>query len=136
MRGVERDDHHTCSTRRLWEYDSVYAEIRNNPSLIAHDLARAAHNLLHLNTAHVPLISYHTALRVANRMPRDLEVLDGIDEMSTIIEQSSRHPKIKPIEIAQNELAVRALREQIPFIRHGLPTTKTIIDVSHGGLTS
>lgn len=126
---VERNDHHTCSEAALWQVYEAHEAIRQNPSMIAHNMARAVHNLLHLNTAHVPLLSYHTAQRVANRLPRDLDVIDGIDTVSKLVEQSARHPKIKPIEIEQDALAVRALRDQIPYIKHGLPNTSTVIDL-------
>ncbi len=133
---IERDAHHTMHQRKLHEVYEAHRALRENPSLIARNLARSAHNLLHLNTAHVPLLSYHTAAFAAGKLDRDLHVLDGIDELSLLVDRSARHPRIKPIEVDQDQLAIRALREQIPFIKHGLPSTKTIIDLSLGGTQS
>jgi len=126
MRRLERDDHHTQHTKRVHEVYPVHAAIRENPSMIAHGMARVVHNLLHSELPPVPLLSYHTALRVANRLPRDLDIFEGIDEFSRIVEQSARHPKIKPLEIDIDALAVRVLREQIPYIREGMPRSSTI----------
>lgn len=133
---VERDAHHTMHRRRLHEVYEVHRALRENPSLIAHDLARSAHNLLHLNTAEVPLLNYHTAQYAAGRLGRDLNVLDGIDELSLLVDRAHRRPKVKALEIEQDQLAIRALREQIPFIKHGLPSTKTIIDLTREGRKS
>lgn len=129
MDRIERDNHHTLHRRKLYEVYDVHRSLRENPSLIAHRLARSAHNLLHLNTADVPLLSYHTALYATSRLDRDLGVLDGIDALSKLVEQSAERPKIKPLEIDQDALAIRALREQIPYIKEGLPNTKVIIDL-------
>lgn len=123
----ERDNHHTLHQRKVHEVYTVYQAIRENPSMIAHRLARTAHNLLHIETAPVPLLNYYTAMRVANRLPTDLDIFDGIDEFSRLVEESNKHPKIKPIEIDQNELVIRALRAQIPYLEEGMPSNRRII---------
>jgi len=122
----ERDSHHTMYQRKVHEIYPVYQSIRENPSMIAHGLARTAHVLLHAETSPIPLLNYYTALRVANRLPSGLDVLDGIDEFSRLVEESNRHPRIKPIEIDQNELVIRGLRAQIPFIQQGYSTRRII----------
>lgn len=124
---IERDDHHTMHQQKVHEVYPVYQSIRNNPSMIAHGLARTAHNLLHRETSPVPLLNYYTAMRVANRLPSGLYVTDGIDEFSRLVEESNKHPKIKPIEIDQNELVIRALRAQIPYLEEGMPSNRRII---------
>lgn len=66
----ERDSHHTMYQRKVHEIYPVYQSIRENPSMIAHGLARTAHVLLHAETSPIPLLNYYTALRVANRLPK------------------------------------------------------------------
>ena len=123
----ERDNHHTLHQRKVHEVYPVHQAIRENPSMIAHRLARSAHTLLHIETAPVPLLNYYTAMRVANRLPTDLDIFDGIDEFSRLVEESSKHPKIKPIEIDQNELVVRAIRAQLPYLAELKDTRRIIV---------
>ena len=123
----ERDAHHTLFERKSWELRPESYVLRENDSLIAHNLARTAHNLLHKMNSPVPVPGYHTLVRVSNRMPRGLDVESGIDTFCKLVDDSNKHPSIKPLEIKLNELCIESLRAQLPYIQDGLPSKRGII---------
>jgi len=127
MTGMIRfNEHHTAHTRGFWEGHPASLEIRENPSMIAHKLGVAAHNLIHKETMAVPVPSLHTIQFVARELPRNLDVLDGIDQYSLLVEKSLRHPRVKPLERELGGLSIRAIREQIPYLKD-FYTNKTIL---------
>ena len=124
-----RDNHHACSFEREWSVRPEAMAIRENTSLIAHNLARTAHNLLHYMTAPVPVPGIHTLNFVAHRLENGLDVVSGIDRYSTLVELSLRNPKTKYVDRKLGELSVEAMRAQIPFIVDGLPNEQRRIFV-------
>ena len=116
-----RDNHHACNFEKEWSVRPDALAIRENPSLIAHNMARSAHNLLHYMTAPVPVPGIHTLKFVAQRLDSGLDVITGIDKYSTLVELSLRHPKTKCVDRRLGELSVEAMRAQIPYIVDGLP---------------
>lgn len=124
---VERDTHHPCHDRLSWEARPESIAIRENDSMLARDMGRKAHDLLHYMTAPVPVPSMHTLQYVANRLPSGLDVISGIDTYSSLVEQAIKHPKAKYIEKELGLLSIQAIRAQIPYIEDGLPSTRRII---------
>ena len=92
--------------------------------MLARDMGRKAHDLLHYMTAPVPVPSMHTLQYVANRLPSGLDVISGIDTYSSLVEQAIKHPKAKYIEKELGLLSIQAIRAQIPYIEDGLPEYK------------
>lgn len=117
---VRRDDHHLFHERVRWEQYEAGRAIRE--STIARGLGRAAHELLHAETAAVPVPGYHSLLRIAGQMDKHYDnPLKGVDDYSFAVEFANKHPKAKDIEIELNNLSVRALRSQIPYLKELLP---------------
>lgn len=114
------DCHHTLHSAVEWTARPQAEALRENPSLKV-TMARSAHNLLHYMTAPVPVPGIHTLDFVARRMDTGLDILSGIDQYSTLVEASLKHPKAKYVEKALGELSIQALRAQIPYITDGLP---------------
>lgn len=56
-----------------------------------------------------------------------VNVFQGIDDFSFAVDAISKHRLMKPGENQVNQLASSLLREQIPFIRDGLPSRKLYI---------
>lgn len=111
----EYDAHHLCHSRKTWEVYPAGAYIRSQ--LIARNMARSVHNLLHENEAPVPVPGYHTLMRIAGALPKGLDLLEAVDTYCFAAEDSNKHPKIKPIEIELNTLSIRALRAQLPYVK-------------------
>ena len=113
-----RDDHHLAHYDQEWSLRPEGLYIRQQ--LIARGINRAVHNLIHRECAPVPVPGVHTLQRVANRLTPGLDLFDAVDDYTRLVEQSNRHPKIKPIEISLNNLSIEALRAQLPYVRDGL----------------
>ena len=47
--------------------------------------------------------------------------LKGVDDYSFAVELANKHPKVKDVEIELNNLSVRALRAQLPYLSDLLP---------------
>lgn len=127
MSSRERDCHHLAHDRISWSARSQGLDIRNNSSMIARRMPRAEHELLHFMTAPVPVPGFHTLKYVAERLPSGLDVISGIDTYSSLVEESSRHPKAKYVERRLAELSIEAMRGQIPYLRELLPSKRRII---------
>ena len=121
----ERDDHHLAHYGKEWMLRQEGKFIRDQ--LVARSLARVVHNELHKYEGPPPVPQYHTLQRVANRMPRGLPIFDAIDAYCLLVDESSRHPRISPIEIQLNNLSIEGMRRQIPFLREGLPNPRRIL---------
>jgi len=124
---TRRDAHHTLHDRVSWSARPQAEYIRKNSSMIAHDIARTAHNLLHRMTEQVPVPGICTLQYVANRLPSGLDVISGIDTYSSLVEQSLKNPKTKPIERQIGMLSIEAIQAQKDYIIDGLPTNRRII---------
>ena len=120
---VPKDDHHLFHERVRWNQYEAGRAIRE--STIVRGLGRAAHELLHTETAAVPVPGYHSLLRIAGQMESYYsDPSDGIDAYCTAVELANKHPKIKDIEVEINNLSIRALRAQLPYIQELLPTNR------------
>ena len=117
---VTKDDHHLFHERVRWNQYEAGRAIRE--STIARGLGRAAHELLHAETAAVPVPSYHSLIRIASEMDKHYQnPLKGVDDYSFAVELANKHPKVKDVEIELNNLSVRALRAQLPYLSDLLP---------------
>lgn len=121
----EKDSHHLMHFRKEWIVRPQAEYIRDQ--MIAHGLARTAHNALHAECGAVPVPGYHTLQRVARQLKPGLDIYERIDDYCDLVEESNRHPRIKPLEIDLNNISIEALRLQIPFLIDGLPSTRSIV---------
>ena len=125
MRAV-RDDHHLFHERVRWEQYEAAKAIRE--STIARGLGRSAHELLHAETAAVPVPNYHSLLRIAGQMESYYQnPLEGIDDYTRAVDMANKHPKIKDIEVEINNLSILALRAQIPYLKDLLPKNVRVL---------
>lgn len=125
-RPIEFDDHHPFDARKYWEVYEPSKLIRR--TIIARGMARSAHELLHLECTAVPPLSYDSVSQVAKNMSFHYrDVFEGIDDFCFAVDIANQHEKIRPGEVQLNLLAVDALRSQIPFIRQGLRSDRTIV---------
>ena len=114
-----RDRHHLLHDRVSWEARSHSAVVRNNNSLIAHDMLRLDHELLHRETAHIPVPGINTLIYLASNLESSLPALKGIDRYSHLVEESLRNPRTKDVERQLGELSIQAMRAQIPYVKQG-----------------
>ena len=121
-----RDDHHLFHERVRWEQYEAGKAIRE--STIARGLGRSAHELLHAETAAVPVPNYHSLLRIAGQMESYYQnPLEGIDDYTRAVDMANKHPRAKDIEKEVNNLSVRALRAQIPYLKELLPKNVRVL---------
>lgn len=117
--GYEKNNHHTAFNRLEWSLRPQGLYIRENSSMIARGMSVAAHNLLHEMCPPVPVPQHYTLMHVARDLPQGLDIVQGIDTYCELVEESNRHPRIKPVERQLNLLSIEAIRQQLPFIREG-----------------
>ena len=123
---VARDDHHLFHERVRWEQYEAGKAIRE--STIARGLVRSAHELLHAETSAVPVPNYHSLLRIAGQMESYYQnPLEGIDDYTRAVDMANKHPRAKDIEKEVNNLSVRALRAQIPYLKELLPKNDMVL---------
>jgi hypothetical protein len=123
---VTRDDHHLFHERVRWEQYQAGKTIRE--STLARGLGRSAHELLHAETAAVPVPSYHSLIRIASEMDKHYEnPLEGIDDYTRAVDMANKYPRAKDIEKEVNNLSVRALRAQIPYLKELLPKNVRVL---------
>lgn len=127
MTRKSHDNHHTCHDSMSWEARLESLAIRENSSMIAYGMGRKAHELLHYMTAAVPVPNVHTLQYVASRLPSGLDVINGIDAYSSLVEQAGKHPKAKYVEKELGQLSIQAMQAQKPYILDGLPSARRII---------
>ena len=126
-RRKQRDNHHTAFNSREWSLRPQGKAIRENPSMIARQLARETHELLHAMNSPVPVPDYNTLQYVASRLPSGLEVIQGIDTYSKLVQESIRRPKAKDIDRQLGELSIEALQNQKLYIKDGMPSIRRIL---------
>lgn len=122
----ERDLHHPLHDRKAWEARVDGQILRRK--LLAPRMARTAHNLLHANTSPVPVPLYPTLNWLSFRFDPTGDVFTDIDGFTSLLDRANER---RPSEIEQgvNSLCINALRSQIPFLRDGMPSHKTVIDL-------
>lgn len=124
---VERDAHHLFHRRAEWEATPEALHLRE--SIVARDMLRGYHQRLHNETAPVPVPLYHSLQWISHHFQPHGDVFQRVDDVSFLLEQANHLRRVQPIEVQVNTLALQALREQLPFVRDGLPTTSTVIDL-------
>jgi hypothetical protein len=80
------------------------------------------HDDLHKNTPGVPVIDIYMARRVKSIMIREgipNDPFAAIDNYCYAIEQASLSPKTYELERTVGEMAIEAVRLQIPYIKEG-----------------
>lgn len=123
------DNHHLLHYRREWTLRPEAESIRDNDSMIAHGLSRAAHKLLHFMNAPVPVPDYHTLLYVANRLPSGLNVVQGVDTYSSLVEEAVARPNVKYIDRQLGLLSVAAIQGQKSYLSEEMLAAKRVIVV-------
>lgn len=122
---IRRDVHHLAHDRLSWESRPEGAYVRG--VLLAKDMARSAHNLLHAETGAVPVPLYHSLQFVANRLLPTSNIYTDVDEYCRLLEQANKRAKCGSIEVGVNQLSIEALRTQIPYLLDGLPSSRRSI---------
>lgn len=125
----KRDDHHICHDRVSWEARPEAKRIRD--AVIARNMSRTVHNLLHKDTSPVPVPLYPTMQWVSYSFHEKDDVLDNVNQFIDLLDRANDRRFIKPIELELNMLCIDALQSQIEYVREGLPPTTTYIDLNN-----
>lgn len=108
--------HHLLFERWGWSAREEAQYLRTTPTLIPR-IDREVHNALHEACPPVPLLGAYTLRTVASLFEPKQTTLGSIDSLSVAIKEASKNKNAHYIERELCELAVRALRLQIPFLR-------------------
>lgn len=110
--------HHILFHRRQHEATEDNKAIRRKSGLIV-PLPVDVHKDLHDNCPGVPPLDIFMARRV-RAIIRDMPTrtpMEAIDSYSFAVHEAGLHPKAHPIEAQLGEVAIEAVRLQIPYIR-------------------
>jgi hypothetical protein len=119
MRQNFKDEHHIIHTKLEWESRPEGEGIRNTRALRP-IIPRLIHNQIHANIPAVPLLPWQMIMQVSRTFRPCYDTLATIDSLCTAIERSGNLPKAHPIERHIGELAVDAIRLQIPYLKEAL----------------
>jgi hypothetical protein len=112
--------HHILFPRRLHDAHPDTKELRRNHLLIP-NMAVLGHAALHNEIAIVPPLDRFTAGRVLRDFyPVRDNHIKTIEEFMRSIEEATRHPKAREVEILNAQVAIHAIEMQIPYIREYL----------------
>lgn len=113
--GIE-DRHHVLHTRASWTSHMDGKWLREQHFLIP-TIERDIHEAIHAECPTVPLLG-HTALQVVRGLyvPRET-VLGSIDALTTAIQQAEHTQGMHYIDSKLCQLAIQAIRLQIPYLR-------------------
>lgn len=115
-----RDKHHIVHNRQEHDLRLESRTIRATPELIPL-MDRPAHNELHRHCPAIPLLGHVAAFRTLRAFEVERgNTLQTLDNLCFAIEEANRSPKAHRIERAMGDLAIDALRLQIPFIKEGI----------------
>jgi len=116
----EGNRHHVLFPRKLHEAHPDTKSLRRKQLLIP-NLIVVGHIALHNAVAFVPPLDRHMASRV-NRdfIPVRDNHIASMQALTESIERCAEHPRAGEIEIANAEIAVRAIQMQIPFVKEYL----------------
>lgn len=121
---VERDRlmdaHHILFTRATYEAYDVGKSLRQTPELIPR-IYRPVHNAIHDQCPAVPALGYFSLLGVRkNFEPVRGDVLATVDNLCFAIDEAAQHPRQHEIDRSVCDLAVSAIRLQLPFLHDSL----------------
>lgn len=108
--------HHLLHEASAWSSREDAQYLRTSPPLIPR-IDRQTHNALHEACPPVPLLGAYTLRTVAGLYEPKQTTLGSIDSLSWAIKEASKNKNAHFIERELCELAVRAIRLQIPFLR-------------------
>lgn len=111
--------HHILFHRKQHDAMEDNRWIRRSSGLIA-PLPVDIHEDLHRNVPAVPAIDMFMARRVKGimkKMGESLDPLDAIDDYCYAVEEASSSEKSYDIEVGVAEMAMEAIRMQIPYIK-------------------
>ena len=111
------DTHHCANYAAEWNARAESKALR--ATMLAPNLWRGAHNLLHAMCPPVPVPSYQTLQYVLPRFNYDQSPLQKIDQYCILVDQRRNHPRMKPIERQVNDLSIEAMQMQKVFIQQG-----------------
>lgn len=124
-----RDRHHLLNNRQEWRLRPEALKLREHPSLVP-TIERRVHEDLHAHCPAVPLLGYHTLVRVNKLWYPQRNTLQSMDELVYAIDEATQHPQTHEIERGVAKLAIQAIELQRPFIEEGLVIPlATVIDL-------
>lgn len=122
MRHDFRDAHHIIHHRADWELRPAGKFIRRIPALVP-VIDRSAHEYLHRNSPHVPLLGYNALQLVARDMrsySNNPDTFAVVDALRFAIDDAGRHPRAHDVERQLAVLANEAIEVQLPFLKEAL----------------
>lgn len=123
--------HHVLHEATAWNSRPDAAKLRGEPTLIPR-IDREAHDELHMQCPHVPLLGSYALRSVASLFRPGRDTLDSIDLLLLAIEGGTRHPRAHLIERQLAELSIHAIESQVPILKDALPLQQnaTVIDIA------
>lgn len=119
-RNRQLDAHHIMFTRVTHEAYDIGARLRQTPELIP-TIYRPVHNAIHDQCPAVPTLGYFSLLGVRKHFePVRGDVLATVDNLCFAIDEAAQHPRQHEIDRSVCDLAVSAIRLQLPFLRDSL----------------
>lgn len=110
--------HHILFERQIWMARPETRRLRGMGSLIV-KMEDDAHAQLHQVITTIPAPNVYMArYMLDNFIPRG-HILDTVDHLSTVVEDSSKNPHARGLEIEHGQLIVACLQAQKPFIQEG-----------------
>lgn len=116
MGGISADKHHLLNTRAAWSSHMDAKWLREQPTLVP-TLDRGVHEELHATTPPVPLLGYHALHIVRGTFHPASTTLGSIDRLTSAIEAAGNARRMHYIDKQLCELAIRAIRLQVPILR-------------------
>jgi hypothetical protein len=117
------DRHHVLFNKREWESRPQYKELRSDSGLII-PMDRDAHNELHRNVGHVPVLGYYGILAVQREFYRGRTHLDTLDNLLFALEGASENDRLTELDKRLAGIALEAVELQKPYIVEGHIPTK------------
>lgn len=121
MEGIKGkiDCHHILHNREEWSLRNDALFLRETPSLIP-ALERSVHDEIHETCPPVPLLGCYALAIIRREFEPTPDTIETMENLMFAIEEAGRHPKAHPLEKDLGQLAIEAVRLQIPDIREGL----------------
>lgn len=113
------DEHHILHHRQEWELREDGKKLRDTLALRP-VIFRGMHNEIHRDCPPIPLLGYHALAQVRKHFQPTFDTFETIDRLCFAIEKAGWHERSHPIERDLGELAIEAIRLQIPYIQEGI----------------
>lgn len=111
--------HHILFERQLWQARPETRRLRGMGSLMVR-LDDEVHSELHKVVTTIPVPNvYVVRYMLDNYVPTGC-VMDNVDHLSSVVEDASKNPHARGLEIEHGQLIVACLQAQKPFIREGM----------------